>query len=182
MIVSCLPSVYMCFTQNLVILEHCQQTMSTDWSENPPRNVGAPEFWCPGTKSLVPFQADQQVFCFNLKNGLQKYEYILFVKCLYVFYTKPGYIETLPAQNEHALLRKPSKKRQGHQSSGARAPEVWCPSKLTNRFFVLISRMGFRTMMFCCLPSVSMCSTQNLVLAEHGQHEWACSDEKTLKK
>ena len=93
--------------------------MSTDWSENPPKK-------CWGTKVLVPFQADQQVFCFNLKNGLQKYEYILFVKCLYVFYTKPGYIETLPAQNEHALLRKPSKKRQGHQSSGARAPEFWC--------------------------------------------------------
>ena len=70
----------------------------------------------------------------------------------------------------------------GHQSYGARAPEVWCPSKLTNRFFVLISRMGFRTLIFCCLPIVFMCSTQNLVLSEHGQHEWACSDEKTWKK
>ena len=93
--------------------------------------LGAPELWCPGTRSLVPFQADQG---------------------------------------------------KGHQSSGARAPEVWCPSKLTNRFFVLISRMGFRTLIFCCLPIVFMCSTQNLVLSEHGQHEWACSDEKTLKK
>ena len=62
------------------------------------------------------------------------------------------------------------------------APEVWCPPKLTNRFFVLISRMGFGTLIFCCLPIVFMCSTQNLVLSEHGQHEWACSDEKTLKK
>ena len=93
--------------------------------------LGAPELWCPGTRSLVPFQADQG---------------------------------------------------KGHQSSGARAPEVWCPSKLTNRFFVLISRMGFGTLIFCCLPIVFMCSTQNLVLSEHGQHEWACSDEKTLKK
>ena len=71
--------------------------------------LGAPEFWCPGTRSLVPFQADQQ-------------------------------------------------------------------------FFVLISRMGFRALNFSCLPSVSMCSTQNLVLSEHGQHEWACSEEKTRKK
>ena len=71
--------------------------------------LGAPEFWCPGTRSLVPFQADQQ-------------------------------------------------------------------------FFVLISRMGFRVLNFSCLPSVFMCSTQNLVLSEHGEHEWACSDEKTRKK
>ena len=27
-----------------------------------------------------------------------------------------------------------------------------------------------------------MCSTQNLVLSEHGHHEWACGDEKTRKK
>ena len=99
---SCLPSVYMCFMQNLVILEHCQHKMSMHWWENPPKKMGAPEFWC--------------------------------------------------------------------------------PSKLTNRFFVLISRMGFRTMNFSCFPSVFMCSTQNLVLSEHGQHEWACNDQKTLKK
>ena len=94
-------------------------------------SLGAPKLWCPGTRSLVPFQVDQG---------------------------------------------------KGHQSSGARAPDVWCPSKLTYRFFVLISRMGFRTLIFCCLAIVFMCSTQNLVLSEHGQHEWACSDEKTLKK
>ena len=156
--------------------------MSMHWWEIPPKKMGAPDFWCPGTRSLVPFQADQQVFCFNLENGLQNYEFLLFAKCLYVFYTKLGFITTLPAYNEHALIRKPSQKMWGHQSSGARAPEVWCPSKLTNRFFVLISRMGFRTLNFSCLPSVFMCSTQNLVLSEHGQHKWACNDQKTLKK
>ena len=114
---SCLPSVFMCFIRNLVILEHCQHEMSMHWWENTPNKVG-------GTRVLVP----------------------------------------------------------GHQKSGAWAPEVWCPFKLTNRFFVLISRMGFRTLNFSCLPSVFMCSTQNLVLSEHGEHEWACSDEKTRKK
>ena len=82
--------------------------------------LGAPDLWCPGTRSLVPFQADQG---------------------------------------------------KGHQSFGAWAPEVWSPSMLTNRFFVLISRMGFRTLIFCCLPIVFMCSTQNLVLSEQSQHE-----------
>ena len=78
--------------------------MSVHWWENPPKKMGAPEFWCPGTRllvpgtrSLVPFQADKQVFCFNFKNGLQNYEFLWFAKCLYVFYAKPGYIRTLPA-------------------------------------------------------------------------------------
>ena len=57
----------------------------------------APDFWCPGTRSLVPFQADKQVFCFNFKNGLQNYEFLLFAKCIYVFYTKPGFIRTWSA-------------------------------------------------------------------------------------
>ena len=89
-------------------------------------------------------------------------------------------------------MRKPSKKWghnggtrvlvPGHQKSGARAPEVWCPSRLTDRFFVLISKMGFRTVNFSCFPSVFISSAQNLVLSEHGQHKWACNDQKTLKK
>ena len=59
----------------------------------------------------------------------------------------------------------------GHQSSCDRAPEVWCPSKLTNRFWVFISRMGFRNMNFSCLSSVFRCFTQNLVILEHCQHK-----------
>ena len=51
------------------------------------------------------------------------------------------------------------------------APKFWCPSKLTNRFFVLISRMGFRTMNFSGFPSVYMCFMQNLVILEHCQHD-----------
>ena len=84
------------------------------------------------------------------------------------------------ASNEHALMRKPSEKRRGTKVPVPGHYKVRCPSKLTNRFFVLISGMGFRTMNFSCLPSVFMCSTQNLVLSEYGQHE--CSDEKTLKR
>ena len=83
------------------------------------KKAGAPKFWCPFKRPSV--------FCFNLKTGHQKHEFLLFAKCLYVFHTKPGYIRTLPAWNDHALIRKHSKKSWGHQSSGARAPKLWCP-------------------------------------------------------
>ena len=41
--------------------------LNCDMNENPKHIVG-------GTRSLVPFPADQQVLSFNLKNGFQKYE------------------------------------------------------------------------------------------------------------
>ena len=81
---SCLSSVFMSFTQNLVILKHCQLKMSMHCWENLPKKGR-------GTRSLVPFQADKQVFCFNFKNGLQNYDVLLFANCIYVFYTKPGF-------------------------------------------------------------------------------------------
>ena len=94
---SCLPSAYMCLTQNLVTLEHCQHKMSMHWSENH-LNKGR------GTSILVPrhqnsgaFSSWTTDFCFHLKTGLQKHEFLLFAKCLYVFHTKPGDIRTLPA-------------------------------------------------------------------------------------
>ena len=57
--------------KNLVILEHCQHIMSTHWSDIPSKNAGAPEFWCPGTRSLVPFQADQPVFVLISRMGFR---------------------------------------------------------------------------------------------------------------
>ena len=59
---------------------------------------------CRGTKVLVPGHQNsgalsslKQVFCFNLKNGHQEYQFFFFPKCIYVFLTFPGFIETLPA-------------------------------------------------------------------------------------
>ena len=185
---SCLSSVFMCFAQNLVILEHCQHKMSMHWSETPLKRRGhqssgarAPEFWC-------PFKLSNSFFCFNLKTGHQKYElsclpsvFMCFIRNLVILEhcqheMSMHWWENTPNQVGGTRVLVP-----GHQKSGAWAPEVWCPFKLTNRFFVLISRMGFRTLNLCCFPSVFMCSTQNLVLSEHGQHEWACIDEKTRK-
>ena len=106
---SCLSSVFMCFTQNLVILEHCQHKMSMHWSENPLKKGGGTRVLVPGHLKSGVLSSWATVFYFNLKTGHQKYEFLLFSKCLYVFHTKPGYIRTLPAWNEHALVRKHSK-------------------------------------------------------------------------
>ena len=61
-----------------------------------PKKMGAPEFWCPGTRTLVPFKIHRQVFCFNLKNVHEEYQFLFFPKCIYVFLTFPGFIGTLP--------------------------------------------------------------------------------------
>ena len=43
-------------------------------------------------------------------------------------------------------------------------------AQANNRFYVSISRMVFRNMNFFCLPSLFLCSTQNLAFPEHCQH------------
>ena len=69
------------------------------------------------------------------------------------------------------------------------APESWCPGTRTlvpfqveNRFFVLISRMGFRNINFSFFLSVFMCSWHFLVLLEHCQHKCENPIKKTPKK
>ena len=68
----------------LHILSNSQEDMGHQNS-----GARAPELWC-------PFKL-KQVFCFNLKNGLQEYQFLFFPKCIYVFLTFPGFIGTLPA-------------------------------------------------------------------------------------
>ena len=70
-----------------------------------------------------------------------------------------------------------------------RAPEFWCPGtrtlvpfKVDNRFFVLISKMGFRNINLSFFPSVFMCSRHFLFLLEHCQHKWEYTIKKTPKK
>ena len=96
--------------------------------------LGAPEFWCPGTRSLVPGHQNSGAlsswptgFCFNFKNGLQSFEFLLFAKCIYVFYTKPGFIRTRSAwmsvqwwENLKKIGGGTRVLVPGHQNSGAR--------------------------------------------------------------
>ena len=40
-----------------------------------------------GTRTLVPFQADKQIFVLiSIKNGLQEYQFLFFPKCIYFKY------------------------------------------------------------------------------------------------
>ena len=56
------------------------------------------------------------------------------------------------------------------------------PFQVENRFFVLISSMGFRNFNFSFFLSVFMCSGHFLVLSEHCQHKCEYTIKKTLKK
>ena len=39
---------------------------------------------------------------------------------------KTWFYQNMVSMNERAVMRKPVKNRWGHQSSGVRAPELWC--------------------------------------------------------
>ena len=95
---------------------------------------------CGGTRVLVPGHQNsgalsswQLFFYCNLENGHQEYQFVFFPKCIDVFLTFPGFFKTLPAQMwvHHQEI---PKKMRGHQSSGARAPELWCPFQLKTGF------------------------------------------------
>ena len=47
-------SVFICSRHFLVLMEHRQHKFENDIKKTPKKNVGAPEFWCPGTRTLVP--------------------------------------------------------------------------------------------------------------------------------
>ena len=76
-----------------------------------------------------------------------------------------GYIRILPAKIRDSQPRKHQK-----NCGGTRV-------QVDNRFFVLISKMGFRNINLSFFPSVFMCSRHFLFLLEHCQHKW----EYTIK-
>ena len=63
--------VYLCFPdfswfyQNTVSINEDTQPKNTE------KIVGAPEFWCPGTRTLVPFQVDNRFFVLISKMGVR---------------------------------------------------------------------------------------------------------------
>ena len=83
----------------------------------------APEVWCPskltkarGTRVLVPGHQKSGAppswltgFCFNFKNGLQNFEFLLFANHIYVFYTKLGFIRTWSARMSVQWWKNPKK-------------------------------------------------------------------------
>ena len=118
---------------------------------------------------FCPFKLTIGIF-YNLENWHMEYQFVFFPKCIYVFLTFPGFIRILSA-----------KMRIHNQENTEKivgAPEFWCPGTRTlvpfqvdNRFFVLISKMGFRNINLAFFPSVFMCSRYFLFLLEHCQHK-----------
>ena len=51
---SFVPNVFMCPRYFLVLSEHCQHERVYTFKKTKNKKVGAPEFWCLGTKTLVP--------------------------------------------------------------------------------------------------------------------------------
>ena len=143
---------------------------------------------CGGTRVLVPGHQNsgalsswQLVFYCNLENGHQNYQFVFFPKGIYEFFAFCGNIRILPAK-----LRIHNKE---NTKKIVGAPEFWCPGTRTlvpfqveNRFFVLISRMGFRNINFSFFLSVFMCSGHFLVLSEHCQHKCENTIKKTPQK
>ena len=121
------------------------------------KNEGAPEFWCPGTRTLMPFQVDNWFFIvisrMDIRNINLSFSPSVFM-CSWHFLVKSEYCQ----QKLRIHNQEYTKKIVG-------APEFWCPGTRTlvpfqvdNRFFVLISKMGFRNINLSFFPSVFMCS------------------------
>ena len=108
--------VYLCFPdfswfyQNTVSI--CEDTQP----KNTEKIVEAPEFWCPGTRTLVPFQVDNRRFIVISRMGIRKINLsfshlYLCVPDISCFYWNTASI------NESSPSRKPRKKMGGYQSS-----------------------------------------------------------------
>ena len=72
--------------------------------------------------------------------------------------------------------------RKHWKNCGCPGTKTLVPFQVDNRFFVLISKMGFRNINLSFFPSVFMCSRHFLFLLEHCQHKWEYTIKKTPKK
>ena len=104
--------------------------MPSHWSENPPKIGGSTRVLVPGHQKSGALPSCPTGF-FYLKNGLQKYEFLLFAKCLYMCFTQNLVIleHCHPKMSMHWWEIPPKKGGgtrvlvPGHQKSGA--PPSW---------------------------------------------------------
>ena len=174
------PSVLMCSWHFLVFSKHCQHKCEYTIKKSPKK-------WG-GTRVLVPRHQNsdalsswQLVFYCNLENGHQEYQFVFFLKCIYVSLTFFGYIRILPAKIKDSQPRKHQKNCggtrvlvPGHQNSGALSS--W------QLFFYCNLENGHQEYQFVFFPSVFMFSWLFLVLSEYCQHMWGYTAKKTPKK
>ena len=127
-------SVFMCPWHFLVISEYCQQKLRIHNQENTKKIVGAPEFWCPGTRTLVPFQVDNCFFIVISRMDIRNINLSFFPSVLMCSWHFLFFFQNIASTIVSTPSRTPPPKMRGHQSSGARAPELWCPFQLKTGF------------------------------------------------
>ena len=62
-----------------VFFQNIASTNVSTPSRNPQKNEGAPEFWCPGTRTLVPFPAENRFFVLISRMGIRNINFSFFL-------------------------------------------------------------------------------------------------------
>ena len=101
--------------------------------ENTKQIVGAPEFWCPGTRTLVPFQVDNWYFIVDSRTVIRNIN-LYFLPSVFMCSWRFLVLSEYCQHNWGYTTKKTLKELWGLQSPGARAPELWCPFKLKTGF------------------------------------------------
>ena len=114
-----------------------------------------------GTRTLVPFHVNQQVFVFISRMGFRNITLSFSSECVYMFLTLPDFVRTLPVK-----MRIRNKANATKNCGGTRS---LVPFQVDNWVFIVISRMNIRIINLSFIPSVFMCSWRFLVISEYCQ-------------
>ena len=91
--------------------------------EIPPKNEGAPEFWCPGTRTLVPFPAENRFFVLISRMGIRNINFSFFLSVFICSWHFLVLLEHCQHKFENTIKKTPKK--------NVGAPEFWCPGTRT---------------------------------------------------
>ena len=130
------------------------------FQESPAKKAG-------GTRTLVPFHDDQQVFVLISRIGFRNINFSFFLSVFMCSWHFLVFSKHCQHKCEYTIKKSP--KNEG-------APEFWCPSTRTlmpfqvdNCFFIVISRMGIRIINLSFFPRVFMSSLHFLVISKYCQ-------------
>ena len=98
-------SVFMCSWHFLVLSEHCQHKCENTIKKTPKKNVGAPEFWCPGTRTLVPPMFLTDWLTWNSKSAKKKFSILTKLMKTQKVSTIPPILESQEDRCPHIFFR-----------------------------------------------------------------------------
>ena len=120
-------NVFMCSWHFLVFSKHCQHKCEYTIKKSPKKWGG------PATRTLMPFQVDNWFFIVISRMDIRNINLSFFSSvfmCPWHFLVISEYCQ----QKLRIHNQENTKKLWGPQSFGVRAPELWCPFKLTTGF------------------------------------------------